>query len=455
MRRPDLVWLNRALDALPRTSFGALAREVPAFRSLGVAGYHVAVAMTIAAALLGGRSVLLAAVLAAVSAFSFFGYALIRKRVRGREELVLLEHVWFTLACAAAAARWLGGPAGALDPVAVGLAFFLAFGRLGCTLVGCCHGRPSSVGLVYDERHASDGFPRHLVGVRLFPVQPLESAGLLVIGATGLAAIPFARPGMVLVWFLIAYATLRFGLEGLRGDRRPHLLGLSQSRWMAIAEAAFAIAWVERDRIAPRDPRTLAAWAFLALTLAVALILKRAFDHGARILARGHRDELRSLLASLRATATSTPEVAVSSLGVSLALSTAGGPDAHVSLALPGGLRDLPLACNLAAAVLPSIDPDRAEMGDAALHLWAPPSRVGGEPGGGASTADALYGAVARKAQHSAAASPVEDGPSRGPGDVASSSRSQPVERVPVERRWYFQSPPAPRPPHRARDESP
>ncbi len=447
--------LNALFDALPRTTVGALTREAPAFRSCGIAGYYLAVAATLAAALLGGRSLLVAAVLAAVSAFSFFAYALVRKRVRGREELVLLEHVWFTLACTAAAARWLGGPAGALDPVAVGLAFFLAFGRLGCTLVGCCHGRPSSVGLVYDERHASDGFPSHLVGVRLFPVQPLESAGLLVIGATGLAAMPFARPGMVLVWFLIAYATLRFGLEGLRGDRRPHLLGLSQSRWMAIAEAAGAIAWVERERIAARDPRTLAAWAFLALTLAVALILKRAFDHGARLLARGHREELRSLLASLGATATSTPEVVVSSRGVSLGLSTADGPGAHVSMSLPDGLRDLALACDLAAAVLPSIDPDRAEMGQAALHLWAPLARVGDAPGGGASTADALYGAVVRRAQRRAAASFGEDCPSQGPGEVASSSGSQPVDRVPAWRRGYFLSPPASRTPHRTREELP
>ncbi len=436
--RPGLVQLNTLLDALPRTRFGALAREAPAFRSCGVAGYHLAVAATLAAALLGSRSLLVATVLAAVSAFSFFALALARKRIRGREELVLLEHVWFTLACTAAAARWLGGGAGALDPVAVGLAFFLASGRLGCTLVGCCHGRPSSVGLVYDERHASDGFPRHLVGVRLFPVQLLESAGLLVIGATGLAVMPFATSGAVLAWFLLAYATLRFALEGLRGDVRPHLLGLSQSRWMAIAEAAFAVAWGDRDRIAAGDPRTIAAGAFLGFTLAVALVLRRAFDRRARLLARSHCDELRSLLASLGSAATTAPAMAVSSLGVSLALSTAGRSGAHVSLVLPEGLRDVPLACELATLVVPSIDTELAEIGEAALHLWTPLPCVGVEPDGGASTADALYAAVVRKAQHGSSASTGKDPPSQDTADVASSRGPLPLDVSPFERRGYF-----------------
>lgn len=440
IRRPGLARLNSLLDELPRTTFGALAREAPAFRSCGVAGYHVALAATLAAALLGGRSPLVAAALAAVSAWSFLVHALIWRRVRGRERLVLLEHVWVTLACTAPAAWWLGAGAGALDPVAVGLAFFLAFGRVGCTLAGCCHGRPSSVGLVYDERHVSEGFPSHLVGIRLFPVQPLEAAGLLAIGVTGLAAMPFARPGHVLAGFLFGYAVLRFGLEGLRGDRRPHLLGLSQARWMAIAEAAFAIAWLERERTAGLDRRSLVAWGLLAVTLSVALVLKRSFDARARLSTEGHRRELRSLLASLGASAGGAPRVAVSSRGVSLALSTADGAEAHVSLALPGGLHDLRLACELATAILPSIDAGRAELGDTALHLRAPLSRVGDEPNGGVS-ADALHGEVVRKAQRRQTASVGDEGPPAPSRGTPSPTHPEPRAGWPPGGRGYFLSP--------------
>ncbi|WP_437640233.1 hypothetical protein [Sorangium sp. So ce854] len=55
------------------------------------------------------------------------------------------------------------------------------------------------MGVVYGEEHARDGFPRHLVGVHLFPVPALESLGLLAIGVAGLVALRSSAPGGVLV----------------------------------------------------------------------------------------------------------------------------------------------------------------------------------------------------------------------------------------------------------------
>ena len=72
-----------------------------------------------------------------------------------------------------------------------------------------------------------------VAGIRVFPVPLIESAGLVVIAVTGAAALPWAAPGGVLVWALAAYAVLRFGLEALRGDHRPHVIGVPVARLAA------------------------------------------------------------------------------------------------------------------------------------------------------------------------------------------------------------------------------
>ena len=139
--------------------------------------------------------------------------------------------------------RLQGLPLGAtLDPFCAGLAFFLAGGRAGCLLVGCCHGHPSTVGIRYPPGHAKEGFPSYLTDIRLFPVQLLEFLGLLAIGVTTFVIVLVAAPGYATIWYLFSYALLRFALEELRGDERPHFLGMSVPRWMCLAEFAFTLA---------------------------------------------------------------------------------------------------------------------------------------------------------------------------------------------------------------------
>ncbi|HEX8693772.1 MAG TPA: prolipoprotein diacylglyceryl transferase family protein [Longimicrobium sp.] len=403
--------LNRFLDSLPRTRVGSLSCEAPAFRTCGVAGFHVAVATALGGALLAGRSLPVAALVCLVCALSFFAYTYLRRWATGREALVLLEHVWFAEVSVAAVLAALGVPVLAyLDVVGPALAFFLAGGRTGCLLVGCCHGRPSSLGIVYGEEAARDGFPRHLVGVRLFPVQALEAAGLVLIGATGLAALPFAAEGHVFAWFLAGYAVLRFGTEALRGDRRPHLLGMSVPRWMAIGELGAAL-WIARD---PADPaaRDLGLLAVLLLALAGALLARRAFDRRPALLSPAHAAELRRAVGDAAASASPTspaadgngagPERRVTSAGVSAAVSPAGPGWLHVSLSLAAGPRDLEALCRLAAAALPGVDAGQARAGPGGvLHL---PVRIVGEDGGAPApgAGEALWGGVVRQVQAAA-----------------------------------------------------
>jgi hypothetical protein len=396
------MWsLNRFLDALPRTRLGCLGREVPAFRTCGVVGFYLAVLVNFAGGLLTERSLLVLAGLALVCALSFFAYTYLRKWITGHESLVLLEHVWFALACSALTLGALGEPVlPYLDVVSVALCVFLAAGRVGCTLVGCCHGRPSSIGITYGETCARDGFARHLVGVRLFPVPAIEGAGLIVIGLTGLVALPLAQPGKVFVWFLLAYSVMRFGLEGLRGDRRPQFLGLSQARWMSLAEVTAALWWFEGGQVS--GPRLCVFGALLAALIGV-LVLRRRWDVRPHLLAPAHVRELRELVRAETASGSvsKSPVSKSTSCGVTAAVSATGRGQAgvfHVSLALPGGQGDLELLCDLAESAFPELAPDDAGFSTGrVLHFLLPtPLR---DTARAPATAGVLYGSLARRLQ--------------------------------------------------------
>ena len=397
--------INRFFDALPRPRIFRGCAERPAFRSLGVAGYHAALVATFGAGLLAGRSLLVLAAVAAVCAGSFFAWAYVRRAIGGSETLVLLEHVWLAALAAAGTLHLLGEPIlPYLDAVSVGLAVFLAFGRAGCLLVGCWHGHPSSSGVRYGGACARDGFPAHLVGVRLFPVQAIELLGLAGIALGGLLSGSGPEPGRALIWFLVAYAVLRFGLEGLRADERPHLLGLSQARWMALGELGVALALGERWRSPPR----VAALGILVATLVVALILARRFDPRRRLLAPAHLAELRALvrasLAHTEATGDSVvpiPEVRRTSLHVSASVSVlAGGNAGYVSLALPLEDVDLRLLCDVMAGALPEVDPLTGRTRPASLLHAIVPLPLGETPArSSAAVARGLYGVAARRIQ--------------------------------------------------------
>src|SRR5439155_22019386 len=72
-----------------------------------------------------------------------------------------------------------------LDLTILGIGMFLACGRVGCLMVGCCHGRPHSWGVRYKQEHADAGFAPYYVGVRLFPIQAVESLWVLSIVIVG------------------------------------------------------------------------------------------------------------------------------------------------------------------------------------------------------------------------------------------------------------------------------
>jgi hypothetical protein len=352
--------LNAILDTLPRTRFGRATRDVPAFRTCGVVGFYLAVATAMGGALLAGVSLLVMSVVAVICGASFFVYVYARRWLTGKETLELIDQVWFAELCTAGALLALGVPLlPYLDVLAVALCPFLSAGRVGCTLVGCCHGRPSSLGITYGEEHARDGFPAHLVGIRLFPVPALEALGLSAIGLTGLVALPFAPAGYVFAWFLVAYAILRFGLEWLRGDLRPQWLGLSKPQWMSILEFGVGL-WIVEGVRGATGLRDLLLAGLLVLVLAATLSIRRRLDPRGALLGRPHLAELAGAVATALGNADleGPPPTAIrTSQGVSIAISRTpveSGEHRHVSYSVVGGSPDCALLCELAAATLPT-----------------------------------------------------------------------------------------------------
>lgn len=258
--------INALLDRLPRTTVYLTGAESPAFRAIGVVGFHLAVLTVIGGALLRGLPLSTAVVVALACAASFFAWALLRRAITGRETLVLFEHVWFAGAAVVAVLWLLHAPLLPwLDVLAVALAVFLAAGRVGCAVAGCCHGHPSSIGIRYPGEHP---VPR-VAGIRVFPVPLIESAGLVVIALTGAAGLPWEAPGAVLVWAMAAYAVLRFGMEALRGDHRPHVIGMPAARLFAAVQlvAALVIDTVRRGEPFRWQPVAVAVAGLLAAGL--------------------------------------------------------------------------------------------------------------------------------------------------------------------------------------------
>ncbi|MCL1852081.1 MAG: prolipoprotein diacylglyceryl transferase [Peptococcaceae bacterium] len=97
---------------------------------------------------------------------------------------------------------------------------FHFFGRIGCSLSGCCYGVGINLfGLTFD-----------------FPARELEALALFVLYFVFEKKIKERR----LFWYLLCYSVLRFGLEFGRADDRGQLI----ISWLSPAQVTSVIIWV-------------------------------------------------------------------------------------------------------------------------------------------------------------------------------------------------------------------
>lgn len=206
-----------------------------------------------------------------IAAFVFVGVVCVAKWLTGTEYIVYFHHEIAILAASVGVLLILRAPIlFYLDLTIIGVLIFMGFGRIGCLMVGCCYGRPARAGVRYGDHHVSSGFPAQLAGVTLTPVQAFESLTAFAVAALGARLVLTSEPGVALAWCIAAYGAARFFiLEPLRGDARPHALGLSHAQWIAATRAAALLLAVAIGAI----PAGTLSLALAVTTVAVSPIL--------------------------------------------------------------------------------------------------------------------------------------------------------------------------------------
>jgi prolipoprotein diacylglyceryl transferase len=244
--------------------------HIPVFHMAGYAGFVAAVAVGLGVCVRERIDTRLFFVVVACAVVTFFALAIAVKLFTGRERLVYYHHEIAILATTAITLWVLDAPIlRCLDLIVLFIGTFVACGRVGCFMVGCCHGKPASVGVTYGAEHVAAGFPADLQGVRLLPVQLMESVAVTFIVTAGALMTSAAAPGRTLVWYVTAYGCPRYLLESLRGDtsERPFYLGVSEAQWTSLL-SAWVAAVAGRAGVVPEVAGGLAAAMLLSAATA-------------------------------------------------------------------------------------------------------------------------------------------------------------------------------------------
>jgi prolipoprotein diacylglyceryltransferase len=227
---------------IPNPTWRAAGRDWSAFQVCGGAGMLLGLSLATSLALWRGLSSLVIAGMAVVALVTFLSLAMVTKILSGSECLIYYHHEIATVGANALLLGLLHQPVlPYLDVFILGLGVFLMCGRVGCLMVGCCHGRFSGWGISYGPEHVSAGLDACYASRTMVPVQALESLTMLGVVAAGVWINRTGVPGAVLSWYATAYGLVRFSLEFLRGDAdRPYFAGFSEAQWTSLALACVA-----------------------------------------------------------------------------------------------------------------------------------------------------------------------------------------------------------------------
>ena len=115
-----------------------------------------------------------------------------------------------------------------------GVALGHGFGRVGCFLAGCCHGRTCDpkawYAVVFPARPEGLAPP----GIPLYPVQLIEAAAeFLIFALLAWKSRKKAFDGQILLLYLMTYALVRIGIELLRGDKER---GFVLQGWLSTSQ---------------------------------------------------------------------------------------------------------------------------------------------------------------------------------------------------------------------------
>jgi hypothetical protein len=339
-----------------RPSFSLCGRSWPFYGLFVWCGTLTGIALTFSLALatdvsLRSTAVAIAAGLLAAGALAFGSQVF-----TGREVYTFYHYQLVVLAAGGGALALMDRQAlPVLDLMGPTLALVQAFGRLGCFMAGCCYGRPHRRGVCYGHEHAERGFARELVGVRLFPIQAVESLCLFALAASGAAMVlSGAAAGSALATYLVGYGAIRFGLEFARGDAvRPHAYGFSEAQWTAACVITATVA----AEIAGTLP--LVSWHLVALVAAgitlPAVTFYRRVTPSYTLFRPGHVSEIARTLDELAKSPSlpgQPPRVARTSLGLGLSAGSLHHGRAHYALSAREGTLSEATAQDVAALIV-------------------------------------------------------------------------------------------------------
>jgi len=228
---------SRFFDRLARPRLAISNHRVSSYKICGYAGIGLALLLNIILFAHQSLSFWILAALTVNMLLTFYVLALATKVIVGEETLIYYHHE-IAILLTSALLLWLSDQPILvyLDLVVLAVGMFLACGRIGCLMVGCCHGRPHPWGIRYHRGHAAEGFESCLVGVRLFPVQALEALWVVAVVLGGsVLVLKSYPPGEALALYTMVYGIGRFCFEFVRGDaKRSYWLGFSEAQWTTV-----------------------------------------------------------------------------------------------------------------------------------------------------------------------------------------------------------------------------
>ena len=268
---------NNYLDNLVRPQVHIRNQTWATFQLCGYIGLALAILLTMTLVMYWGLSpwIMAGIVLTAVSIL--LGLTMVTKIIRGEERIINYHHQIAVLVTTAILLWFLGQPIlPYLDITMIGVGLFIACGRIGCLMNGCCHGQPHCWGVCYRTEYIATGFTRYLIGVRLFPIQAIESLWVFFIVLVGSAFVLIGRPpGEALTWYIVGYSVGRFFFESMRGDpERPYYWGYSEPQWISVIVLILVVA-AELTNFLPFHLWHIGAAVFLIGIIIVVTIKRR------------------------------------------------------------------------------------------------------------------------------------------------------------------------------------
>ncbi len=232
--------INSFFDNFPRTHVYLFGYTLSAFQTAGYVGLAAAVMLILILTAIQNLPFDITLIIIFFAITTFFVLNKIIQVITGDERMVNYHHQILVAIVTTITLKLLNQPVlPFLEITMLSVGLFIAFGRIGCLMVGCCHGYPCRIGICYNTNHLETGLAPYFIGTRLFPIQAVESLGLFLIVCIGcFLVVTSESPGYGLMWYVTSYSILRFFIEIARADPdRPYYIGFSETQWLSLTLA--------------------------------------------------------------------------------------------------------------------------------------------------------------------------------------------------------------------------